>query len=407
MSPTMTEGNLVRWIKKVGDRVTRGDILAEVETDKATMEVEAADEGVLAEILVAEGTNSIAINTPIATLDVADGKSTESADALSAIEHNPHHERSPPKRIEAPRQTSKSAPATAVARRLLESGNRISISPLARRTAARSKVEVAGLRGSGPQGRIVVADVIAAISRGSFEMQRGVATADDPRFSVVKPSNIRRAIAARLSDAKRNIPHFYLTVDCNVDSLLELRTRLNDLSGSKQKASITDFIIRASALALKITPEANACWSNGEIHRWNTVDIAVAVALEDGLIAPIVRAAEKRSVDQIAAEMARLASAAKQGLLKTEELQGGSFSISNLGMYGIRQFEAIVNPPHAAILAVAACERRPVIVDDRISIATMMTCTLSADHRILDGASGAVLLREFKTLIENPLALMR
>jgi pyruvate dehydrogenase E2 component (dihydrolipoamide acetyltransferase) len=403
----MTEGNLVKWLKQVGDCVARGDVLAEVETDKATMEVEAVDEGVLVEILVAAGTSNVGVNEPIATLEAA-GEKAIALTARSSIGSRPHGKEPPPvKQAEVVRlpQSPGHKPNIAAVRPS-SAGNRIFISPLARRTAGQSNVGIDLLRGSGPRGRIVVADVIAEISNRPAGMERDVIAAGE-RFSVVRPTSMRQAIASRVSEAKRSIPHFYLTIDCNVDTLLELRRKLNDHPDNRRKVSITDFIIRASALALKNVPEANACWSDGEIHRWNTVDIAVAVALEDGLITPIVSGAENRSVDQIAAEMMRLTSAAKLGQLRSEEFKGGSFSISNLGMYGIRHFEAIVNPPHAAILAVGACERRPVVIDDQISIATIMSCTLSADHRIIDGAGGAILLGEFKKLIENPLALIR
>lgn len=405
----MTEGNLVKWSKTVGDHVARGDVLAEVETDKATMEVEAVDEGVLSEILVAAGTDSVAVNTPIATLEATDEKGVAVVNSFSAIEPRSHSMESSAakrKQVSLRPQISTSIPHKTAMPGPCETAKRISISPLARRTARQSNVAIDTLQGSGPRGRIVVADVIAAISDAQPATERKVAVASE-RFSVVKLSNMRQAIAARVSEAKRSIPHFYLTIDCDVDLLLELRAKLNSLPDSNQKASITDFIIRASALALKNVPEANACWSDGEIQRWNTVDIAVAVALEDGLVTPIVREAENKSVSQISLEMARLTSAAKQGQLKPAQFQGGSFSISNLGMYGVRHFEAIVNPPHAAILAVGACGRRPIVVDDRVSIATMMSCTLSADHRIIDGAVGAALLAEFKKLIENPLALLR
>lgn len=402
LSPTMVEGNLTRWLKKVGDQVARGEVIAEVETDKATMEIEATEEGILSEILVLEGTSNVKVNAPIATL----GGSGQAEPPLPAPSVVPANVARPQAAVDpVPSALSRSpAPRSVAANKPSGTQRRIAISPLARRKALEFGVEIDGLRGSGPRGRIVLVDVVGVAqkiaARSGSEPGRGGG------FTAIKPSNMRSTIAMRVTGAKQTIPHFYLTIDCNVDAALDLRRTLNSLPDAARRLSITDLVIRASALALKKVPDANSSWYDGEIRQWDTADIAIAVALESGLITPIVRQAESKSVTEISAEMERLVSAAKTGQLRPEEFQGGTFSISNLGMYGISQFEAIINPPHAAILAVGACERRPIVKGDDVAIATMMTCTFSGDHRVIDGAGGALFLSEFRKFIESPLTLM-
>jgi pyruvate dehydrogenase E2 component (dihydrolipoamide acetyltransferase) len=406
LSPAMTEGNLAKWHKRMGDRVELGDILADVETDKATMEVEAVAAGTLGQILVPEGSQGVKINQPIAIL-------LSAGESLSDIVGQPVSIKAPADDrhggVAIPRKEKQIAQSlrpiiSAAAPR--QAGERIMISPLARRLAQQGQLNISGIRGSGPGGRIVRADVLAALAESERHHDRSSTSANSGSFTVSKVSNMRRIIAARVSEAKRSVPHFYLTIDCRIEALLDLRRELNALPNASYKISVTDLIIRASAIALTKVPQANASWKDDEILQWNSVDIAVAVALDDGLITPIVRQANEKTVAQISTEMTRLAADARSGRLKPEEFQGGTFSISNLGMYGVRQFDAIINAPHAAILAVGIGERRPIVVGEQLVIGTVMTCTLSADHRIIDGALGAALLSEFKKLIEQPLGLI-
>jgi len=437
LSPTMTEGNLARWLKKEGDEVHSGDVIAEIETDKATMEYEAADEGRLGRIIVPEGAQGIKVNQPIALL-LEEGEDPSALAGFAAALPAPHPlplpasgEREGP----APHGSAQSAArGQAPARKDEEqkpklSGNgagRVFASPLARRMALHAGLDLGAIRGSGPQGRIVKADIDAALGGAStaatatapaitgvtgapptapvFAKPQILALAGTPPFTEKPHTAMRRVIARRLAESKQTVPHHYMSVDCTIDDLLKIRATLN--GKSETKTSINDFVIRAAALALRQVPAANASWSDDAILLWQRADISVAVALDDGLITPIVKGADQKGLAQIAAEMKDLALRARAGKLKLEEFQGGTFSISNLGMYGIRDFAAVINPPQGCILAVGAGEQRPIVQGGQLAIATVMTCTLSCDHRVIDGAVGAQFLAAFKKLIEDPLTML-
>ena len=424
LSPTMTEGNVTKWLKKEGDEVHSGDVLAEIETDKATMEFEAVDDGRLGKILVPEGAEGIKVNQPIAVL-LGEG---EDASALDQIAEKPTTPAAAPTTIAAEPQ-----PMTQPSVARSSSGNgRIFASPLARRMAQQAGLDLAAITGSGPQGRIVKADIEAALSaeRGApapaagrpvaqpqpgpaappaapavLSKERVLALAGNPPYTERPLTAMRRVIARRLTESKQTVPHFYLTVDCEIDELLKFRAELNGKSDA-YRISVNDFVIRAAALALRQVPAANASWSDEAILLWDTVDIAVAVALEDGLITPIVKQADRKGLATIANETKDLAARARAGKLKLEEFQGGTFSISNLGMFGVRDFAAVINPPHGGILAVGAGEQRPVVKNGALAIATVMSCTLSCDHRAVDGAVGAQFLAAFKKLVEDPLTML-
>jgi pyruvate dehydrogenase E2 component (dihydrolipoamide acetyltransferase) len=421
LSPTMTEGNLAKWLKKEGDAVHSGDVLAEIETDKATMEVEAVDDGTIGKLLVPEGAQGIKVNAPIALL-LAEGEDNSALAKFAGT-------------APLPAAPSAEAPATVPARAApaaqpVPAGNsheaRLYVSPLARRMATQAGLDLAAIAGSGPQGRIVKADIEAALAArvapvparlapavpGAtptlapvLSKERVLALAGNPPYTERPLTAMRRVIARRLSEAKQTIPHFYLTVDCAIDDLLRIRKELNAKSDS-YRISVNDFVIRAAALALRQVPAANASWSEEAILQWDRVDIAVAVALEDGLITPIVRAADQKGLATIANEARDLVARARAGKLKLEEFQGGTFSVSNLGMYGVREFAAVINPPHGGILAVGTGEQRPVVRNGALGIATMMSCTLSCDHRAVDGAVGAQFLAAFKKLVEDPLTML-
>jgi len=433
LSPTMTEGNLAKWHKKEGDAVKAGDVLAEIETDKATMEFEAVDEGTLGRILVPEGTQHVQVNQPIAVI-LGDGESA--ADIKAAPAAKPAAAPAPKAAAKpaAPAPTSTptptlpprgggngrgamAAPAPMPQVRAPQpgaDGARIFVSPLARRLARNARLDLGGLRGTGPHGRIVKADIEAAIAGGgarapgyvapSFRKERIVAEAGNIPYTEFPLTAMRRVIATRMTESMVHAPHFFLTVDCEIDALLKARQEINDTLG--QKTSVNDFVIRAVAMALRQVPLANASYSDDAILRWNVVDVAVAVALDEGLITPIIKNADQKRIPQIAAEMKDLGLRARQGKLKLAEFQGGTFSISNLGMYGMREFTAVINPPQACILAVGAGEERPVARHGGLAVATVMTCTLACDHRVLNGAEGAQWLQAFKKLIEAPAALL-
>ena len=412
LSPTMTEGTLARWLKSEGDKVSSGDVLAEIETDKATMEVEAVDEGVLGKILVPGGTANVQVNQPIAVL-LAEG---ESADASPTPKAAPVSAPAAPAAIAAPAATSMPSAAAAPA----SNGSRIIASPPAKRIAQMEGVDLAAVKGTGPNGRIVRADVEAAIkspapktapiTSAAAAAPAAVPATDMPglpAYELLPHTSMRKVIARRLTESKRDVPHFYLSMDVTLDALLKLRADLNRRGESNgYKLSVNDFIIKASALALKRKPAANAAWTSDAMMMFKSVDISVAVAIPGGLITPIIRDADKKGVAQISNEMKDLAKRAKDGKLKPEEFQGGTFSISNLGMFGISSFSAIINPPQAAILAVGKGEERAVVRKGAIAIETQMTATLSVDHRVIDGALGAELLQAFKDLIEDPLAML-
>jgi len=394
----MTEGNIVRWAKKEGDPVKKGEVLLELETDKAVVEVEAQQDGVLGRILVAEGTNGVKVDTPIAVL-AAPGED--------------------PKNLAAPASkavAAAAAPAGAVATQPAPSapaashaaahapGGRIFASPLARRIAKEHNVDLSRVTGSGPSGRVLKADVEAAVRSGTAAHAQMPAAKTGAPYEDIPHSNTRRVIAQRLSEAKRSVPHFYLSIDCDVDALLAARRQANELIAGL-KLSVNDMVIKAVAMALVKVPDANVAWTESAIRRFRDVDIAVAVSAPNGLITPVLRNADAKSLRQISAEMKELAERARQTRLRPEEYQGGGFTISNLGMYGIREFAAIINPPQACILAVGASEQRAVVRNGALAVATMMTCTLSVDHRAVDGALGAEFLAAFKKLIEAPVAL--
>ncbi|MDA8252180.1 MAG: pyruvate dehydrogenase complex dihydrolipoamide acetyltransferase [Rhodospirillales bacterium] len=427
LSPTMTEGTLARWLKKEGETVKAGDVIAEIETDKATMEVEAVDEGVLGKILVPDGTAGVKVNAPIAVL-VADGEAVPAGAAAPAAPPSPA---APKPEAAAPRPQAAS-PAAAPAPKGNghdAGGERIFASPLARRMAKQAGIDLAALTGSGPNGRIIKADIEAAQGRAPAAAQAPAAAAQAPVAAPVpaapaaKPAapitaphtllphtSMRKVIARRLAEAKQLVPHFYVSIDVELDALLKLRGELNAKSAKDGpaafKLSVNDLIIKAAAITLRRVPKVNASFTDDATVLYDDVDISVAVSIPDGLITPIIRKADQKGLAAISNEMKDLAVRAKAGKLKPEEFQGGGFSISNMGMYGVSTFAAIINPPQAAILAVGAGQQRPVVKDGQLAVATVMTCTLSVDHRIVDGALGAEWLAEFKRVVEDPLSLM-
>ena len=423
LSPTMTEGNLARWLKKEGDAIKAGEPICEIETDKATMEVEAVDEGILERILVADGTQGVKVNTPIALLRGEGQAAAPAAPAIAAPASLP------PAPVVAPAPAAMAAVATAPV-----TGSRVIASPLARRLAVQAGLALATITGSGPRGRIVKADVTQALARGPVTAPAAAiapaaavpapsvtaaakpsAVADSSarawsdkvglRYRAEPNSGMRKVIAKRLAEAKQTIPHFYLTIDVSLDALLKIRAELNAKSNA-YKLSVNDFVIRAVALALRKVPAANAAWTDDAVLQYEQVDVSVAVATPTGLITPIIKNADTKGLAAISSEMKALSGKARDGKLKPEEFQGGTFTISNLGMFGIREFSAILNPPQACILAVGAAEARPVVRDGALAVATLMSCTLSVDHRVVDGTVGAGLLAAFKTLIEDPLTML-
>jgi len=427
LSPTMTEGNLARWLKKEGDPVRPGEVIAEIETDKATMEVEAVDEGVIGKILVPAGTEGVKVNTPIALLlgEGEDARALEAPPAPAGATAPAEGDGEVKPATPAPAAAPPAVPAAAAG----TSEGRIFASPLARRMAAQAGLDLRAIKGTGPGGRIVKADIEAALAAAPPAVAPTARAAPAPAPTVTAPAvapptpapvtpppgvafdeiplnNMRKTIARRLSEAKATIPHFYLTIDVGLDALLDLRAKLNARPNVDYKLSVNDFVIKAVALALKKVPDCNASFAGDKILRWRDVDVAVAVAIEGGLITPVVRKADQKTLSVISAEMKDLAARARAGKLKPEEFQGGGFTISNLGMYGIREFAAIINPPQACILAVGAAEKRPVVEGEAIVARTLMTVTLSTDHRVVDGALGAEFLQAFKALIEDPMGLL-
>ena len=421
LSPTMTEGNLAKWLKAEGDQVSAGDVIAEIETDKATMEVEAVDEGILAKILVNEGTEGVAVNSVIALL-LEEGEEDSALDGYQAADSAPAAPvaASAPAAVKAaPTATAAPPPAVTAASPAVNAsgGDRVKVSPLARRMAQQAGIDLASVNGSGPHGRVVKADIEAALGQAPAVAAAGPAQASAPRpvvSSTVAPTeiphtNMRRVIARRLTEAKQQIPHFYLSLDCEVDKLLEMRKTLNQKSVKEDlgyKLSVNDFVIRTAALTLRKVPDANVSWTDDVLLKHNVVDISIAVSIEGGLITPIIRNADQKGLAAISSEMKDLAGRAREGKLMPEEFQGGTFSISNLGMFGVREFAAVINPPQSAILAVGRSEERAVVRDGALAIATMMTVTLSVDHRAVDGALGAQYLAAFKSLIEDPLTML-
>jgi pyruvate dehydrogenase E2 component (dihydrolipoamide acetyltransferase) len=444
LSPTMEKGNLAKWLKKEGDKVKSGDVIAEIETDKATMEVEAVDEGTIARILVPEGTQDVPVNDVIAVL-AGDGEDVKAAGAGAA---KPAASSAPPKATEAP-AAAKPAPAPAPATPAAKAApsaatpapqapapapqtngqGRIFSSPLARRLAKEAGIELARINGSGPHGRVIARDVEEAKSGKGLKAPAAApagapATApgmsdkqiralyEDGSYEVIPHDGMRRTIAQRLTASVQTIPHFYLTMDCNIGLLVEAREQINaaapkDKDGKPTyKLSVNDFVIKALALALQRVPNANVSWTEGGMLKHKHSDVGVAVAMPGGLITPIIRKAETKPVSVISAEMKDFAARARARKLKPEEYQGGTTAVSNLGMYGIKDFTAVINPPHATILAVGAGEERPIVKNGKIEVAQMMSVTLSCDHRAVDGALGAELLGAFKLLIENPVMMV-
>ncbi|RYG91938.1 pyruvate dehydrogenase complex dihydrolipoamide acetyltransferase [Loktanella sp. IMCC34160] len=426
LSPTMEEGTLAKWLVKEGDTVSSGDIIAEIETDKATMEFEAVDEGTVGKILIGEGTEGVKVNTPIAIL-LDEG---ESADDIGSGAAAPA-----PAPAAQPAADAKAAPegvaaTPAPAAPKAADGGRIFASPLARRIAAQKGVDLAAVKGSGPHGRVVKADVenaqpgaaaapasapaAAPAAAAPAAMASGpstdlvLKTYEGRPFEEVKLDGMRKTIAARLTEAKQSVPHFYLRRDIQLDALLKFRGQLNaQLEGRGVKLSVNDFIIKACALALQQVPDANAVWAGDRVLRFEKSDVAVAVAIEGGLFTPVLQDADTKSLSALSSQMKDLAARARDRKLAPHEYQGGSFAISNLGMFGVDNFDAIINPPHAAILAVGAGVKKPIVgKDGELAVGTVMSVTLSVDHRVIDGALGANLLQAIKDNLENPMVML-
>ena len=426
LSPTMEEGTLAKWLVKEGDVVKSGDILAEIETDKATMEFEAVDEGTISKILVAEGVDGVKVGTPIALL-AGEGEDVSAAPAPSTpapkAEDVAAPEPAPPAKgggeTPAAPATPAAAPSPPAAVAAPPSpargdGERIKASPLARRLAEAQGIDLAGLKGSGPGGRIVRADLGTAAGGAAAAPQPQAPTQHaapvepgDIPHEVIKLSNMRKTIARRLTESKQQVPHIYLTVDINLDALLKLRSELNaGLAGRNIKLSVNDLMIKALAAALIEVPECNVSFAGDTLIKYSRADISVAVSIPGGLITPIVVNANGKSISAIATEVHDLAARAKEGKLQPHEYQGGTASLSNMGMYGIKNFEAVINPPQGMILAIGAGEKRPYVINDTLQIATVMSATGSFDHRAIDGADGAKLMQAFKRLVEAPLGML-
>ncbi len=430
LSPTMEEGTLAKWLVKVGDSVAAGDLLAEIETDKATMEFEAVDEGTIASIEIDEGTEGVAVGTVIAML-AAEGESVEDA-AKAVPDDKPETKKaeetktdsSDKKKSEAPAEPAKAQPRESAEPQKAPSkdlaapekdGERVFASPLARRIADQKGLDLTQVKGSGPHGRIVKADVEGAEGgRPANEAKPGAVAGSanasmdgDAPFEEEKVSGVRKVVAKRLTAAKQEVPHYYLSVDINLDALLAARKDLNAmLEAEGVKLSVNDLLIKALAKALMRTPQAHVSFQGDVLHRYQRADISVAVASPKGLITPIIRGADRKSLPEIATEMKELAGKAREGKLQPHEYQGGTASISNLGMFGIKQFDAVINPPQGMIMAVGAGEQRPWVIDGQIAPATIMTASGSFDHRAIDGAEGAQLMEAFKQMCEQPMGMM-
>ena len=448
LSPTMEVGNLAKWLKKEGDTVKAGDVIAEIETDKATMEVEAVDEGRIGKILVPEGTQEVKVNAPIAILleegeDASAMKDAGSAGAPKAAKAAPEAAapvapKAEAKPAAAPAATAKAAPEAAAPAPVKANGGggRVFASPLAKRLAREGGIDLAALSGSGPHGRVVKADIDAAKSGKAPMAKAGAAPApaaaaaappalapgmadaqilklfEEGSYDIVPHDNVRKIIARRLVEAKTTIPHFYLTLDCEIDALLALRSEINAAAPIDKdknpawKVSVNDMVIKALAMSLMRVPDANVTWTEGGMLHHKHADVGVAVSIPGGLITPVVRHADEKRLSDISNEMKDLAARARVRKLAPQEYQGGSSAVSNLGMFGIKDFAAVINPPHATILAVGAGEERAVVRKGKIEVATVMTVTLSTDHRAVDGALGAQLLSAFRTLIEKPAGML-
>ena len=418
LSPTMEEGTLAKWLVKEGDRIKSGDLIAEIETDKATMEFEAVDEGIIGKLLVSEGSEGVKVNSPIAVIldDGEELKVNETADLVVDTEHT---------KLEITKEevVENKEPSMNV---IQNSNTRIFATPLARRLAREKGVDLGNISGSGPHGRIVKTDILDVnvssvdtnqVSLKNPVLKTNVQQADgssitnlyaDREFKEIPLNNMRKTVASRLTEAKQNVPHFYLRKEAKIDELLQVRARLNaHLAEKNNKLSINDFIIKSCALALQSVPTANAIWAEDKILQLKPSDIAVAVSVEDGLFTPIIRDADTKSLSNISKEMKDLAGKARSKKLMPSEYQGGSFSISNLGMFGVDNFDAVINPPHGAILAVGRGLQKPIVNEDEtISVANLMSLTLSVDHRVIDGALGAKLLQSITKYLEDPILML-
>jgi pyruvate dehydrogenase E2 component (dihydrolipoamide acetyltransferase) len=433
LSPTMEEGTLAKWLVKEGDEVKSGDILAEIETDKATLEFEAVDEGKIAKILVPEGSEGVKVGAPIAIMagegEAVDASAVPKADTAAPAPPKPAPEpkadatpKSPPP--QAPVETPAAPPQTAApAAPARAEGDRVKASPLARRLAQAQNIDLSSIQGSGPGGRIVRADIDAAVGKAPVAAPAAQAAAAAPALAThlvmpgpieqaipheeVKLSNIRKTIARRLTEAKQQVPHIYLTVDIQLDALLKLRGELNaGLESRGVKLSVNDLLIKALAQALIEVPECNVAFAGDHMLKYGRADISVAVSIPAGLITPIIVGADAKSVSAISTEMKDLAVLARDGKLQPQQYQGGTASLSNMGMFGIKQFEAVINPPQGMIMAIGAGEKRPYVINDSLQIATVMSATGSFDHRAIDGADGAKLMKRFKELVERPLGML-
>lgn len=408
LSPTMKEGNLAKWVKKEGDKIKAGEVIAEIETDKATMEVEAVDQGVLGKILIPQGTENVAVNSCIALI-LEDGEDKKSLDNYQAS--------SPAKTETASKSTENNkannedktteTKTSSQAQSISSTENFVKASPLAKRIAKEEGVAISAIAGSGPHGRVVKDDVLNFVRNGSAKS--GVIHRNPQEFYVIKNNNIRKVIAKRLLESKQNVPHFYLSCELRVDKLNELRNAINEVAPHDEngnplyKISINDLVIKAVAMALKKVPQANSSWNDDGVLIYNNIDIAMAVAIDGGLITPIIKNADQKSIQEISKEAKALAKKARDGKLAPEEFQGGTFSISNLGMFGIDNFSAIINPPQSCILAVARAVEKPIVEHGQIRIGHSMNVTLSSDHRVVDGAVGAEFLKALRRYIEHPI----
>ena len=418
LSPTMEEGTLAKWLVKEGDRIQSGDLIAEIETDKATMEFEAVDEGIIGKLLVSEGSEGVKVNSPIAII-LDDGEELKVSEAADLIEKTEH--------IKPESVSEEIAEVNEVSMNVAQtSSTRVFATPLARRLAKEKGIDLGSISGSGPHGRIVKNDILIADVSNSNNNQENLANPvlrsnvkqasgseitnqyADREFKEIPLNNMRKTVAKRLTEAKQNVPHFYLRKEIKIDQLLQVRSRLNaHLAEKNNKLSINDFIIKSCALALQSVPTANAIWAEDKILQLKPSDIAVAVSVEDGLFTPVIRDADTKSLSNISKEMKELAEKARSKKLMPNEYQGGSFSISNLGMFGVDNFDAVINPPHGAILAVGRGLKKPIVNDDdSISVANLMSLTLSVDHRVIDGALGAELLASITKYLEDPILML-
>ena len=416
LSPTMTSGTLAKWLVGEGDQVNSGDVIAEIETDKATMEVESVDDGVMAKILIAAGSENVAVGAVIAML-ATDGESVDDVATITP-QSAPAAPQSPaPAAPQSPAPAAPQTPAAPAPSQPAADKTRLFASPLARRIAADRGISLDGIAGSGPYGRILRRDVEAAPTQTASSYPAPIAQAIGQTIGqpagdlrggsdLLANSQMRKVIAGRLQESKQQAPHFYLTVDCKIDALLAARAALNAKAADGVKISVNDMIIRAAAMALMAVPEANTSWEGEHTRRYHHADIAMAVAIDGGLITPIVWAAEQKGLAALSMVTSDLAARARDGALAPNEYTGGSFTISNLGMYGVREFAAVINPPHGAILAVGAGEQRPIVIDGNLAVATVMSVTLSADHRAVDGAVGAQWLQAFKGFVEDPVTML-